>query len=102
MQGYSIATFTGGWKYTLSQNVNSNSCRCKRRACCCCGSPIVHLPETQQKTGALHFNGCNRPQSPRPFHVTNIKEVFVGVLISYDADRILNTESRVEFSSLTD
>jgi hypothetical protein len=54
MQGYTICTFAGGWKYTLSDPkiVFSNLLKVQLRGA------IVHTSQPKDKTGTLHVDIC--------------------------------------------
>jgi hypothetical protein len=84
--------FGGGWKYTCGV-INSRSDWSSNRGA------IVHLPQTKDKAGSLHLDVYNRPQFPRPFHVTNGKEMLQCIFIPHDTDRIATQEIWIQLIS---
>src|SRR5207237_119660 len=95
MQGYCITRLLGGWKYTCSVSTSRSDWSSSRGA-------IVHLPKAQDETGALHIDVDYRPQLPRPFHVTNGKDMLTCVSIGHDADRVSDGDILVQSVTLTE
>src|SRR4051812_47410459 len=85
MHGYSRVILGGGWKYTCGVINSRSDWSCNRWA-------IVHLPQTEDKAGSLHLDVYNRPQFPRPLHITDGKEVLQCIIITHDTDRITTQE----------
>src|SRR5438067_9495678 len=97
MQGYCICTLAGGWKYTFPDP--SNASRSPWRDCLW---PVVNTSQTQQQTGTLDFDVSHNPQSPHPLNIANGKEVFVGVRVRHNADRIIHREIVIYTIALTE
>src|SRR3954452_13325759 len=81
MHGYCIVRLAGVWKYTCSVIPSRSVWSSSREA-------IVHLPQTQEKTGGLDFYILHSPEHPRPLNVTNGEVLLICISISHDADRI--------------
>ena len=56
--------------------------------------PLYTSPSRRMRRGLCTSTSRNRPQSPRPFHVSNGKEMFIGIRISHDADRVTARRDR--------